>query len=283
MLKIVAPCVLLLACMGWVSGLRAQNVISSSHPADTVKRPMYLRPQIKKPKPITKELSVGIRLNSDGWTFMVERGKVKTKETKNIDKFHDLRSLQFEFAERRSPKELKMYGSDAASGNTSGQTYVFGKVNNFYALRANYAFYKMLAGKPYSGMVSVHWVNAAGLTLGLLKPYYVDAYVSHNGGVSYVQESIKYSPETAPSFLTPALILGSSGFAKGLGEIKFVPGLHLKTGFHFDFSGNKHLVTAVEVGGTGEFYTQKIELIATQKAVPYFFNLYAGIQFGKRW
>jgi hypothetical protein len=260
-------------------------VISSSGRTDSAvirSSPVRL-PPIKKPKPITNEFSVGLRLNSDGWSFMVERGKVKTKDMKNIEKFHDVRSLQFEFAERRSPKELKTYGTDAVSGNTSNQTYVFGKVNNFYALRINYAYYKLLAGKPYTSTVSVHWVNAAGVAIGLLKPYYIDAYVSRNGGASYQQESIKYSPENAFSFLTPQLIIGSSGFAKGLGETKIVPGLHLKTGFHFDFSGNKRLVTAVEVGGTGEFYTQKIELVATQKAVPYFFNLYAGIQFGKRW
>jgi hypothetical protein len=41
-------------------------------------------------------------------------------------------------------------------------------------------------------------------------------------------------------------------------------------------------VAAIEVGGTAEFYSSKIELMANQKATAYFFNLYAGIQFGKR-
>ncbi len=237
-------------------------------------------PIVRRPPPITKELSAGFRLNTDGWSLIVESGKAKTEDTRRIDMFHDVRILQFEFSERRHPKELRIYGMDGAK--QSDKMYSFGKLNNFYSFKFNYGYRKMIAGKPYPKAVSVHWVYAGGLTIGLLKPYYVDAYVSKDNGSTYERESIKNSPENSLYFLNTPFVIGSSGFSKGLGEIKIVPGLHLKTALHFDYTPNKFNVAAIEVGATGEFYTSKIELMANQKAVPYFFNLYAGIQFGKR-
>lgn len=140
-------------------------------------------PLVKKPKPIINELSAGLRLNTDGWAFFVDKGKVITKDVKRSDMFHDVRLFQYELAEKHHPKELSMYGWDV--NQQSSKQYRFAKTNNFYTLKFNYGFRKMLAGKPYPHSVSVHWVYAGGLVIGLLKPYYVDAYVSRDSGVNF--------------------------------------------------------------------------------------------------
>lgn len=249
--------------------VNAQAVISRDSVVTATRKPL---PQpVKKPKPITKELSAGLRLNSDGWTFFVESGKVKTDQPKKIDMFHDVRILQFEFSERKHPKEMKIYGIN--SGQNSDKTYIYGKINTFFALKANYGMQKMITGKPLLNCVSVHFVYAGGLALGLLKPYYLET--SDLG-------TIKYTDATKSEFLNPGTIIGSAGFSEGAGEIKLVPGIHTKAGLHFDFSRDKFLLAAIEVGASGEFYSQKIEMMANQKATPYLFNLYAGVQFGKR-
>ncbi|MES2478515.1 MAG: hypothetical protein V4561_05485 [Bacteroidota bacterium] len=243
---------------------------------DSTAKPSPLpKPVIKRPKPITKETSAGLRLNTDGWTAFFERGRVKAQDVKRMDMFHDVRIFQIEFSERRHPKELRMYGWDR--DRQSDEMYVFGKINNFYALKFNWGMRKMLAGKPYPKAVSVHWVYAGGLSLGLLKPYYVNAY----NGVGQ-REMMKYSTENSPYFLNALNVVGAGGFSQGIGEIKIKPGLHLKTALHFDYASDKFLVSAVEIGTTAEIYASKIELMASQKATPFFFNLYAGIQFGKR-
>lgn len=233
------------------------------------------KPPAVKPKAITKEFSGGLRLNTDGWTAVLEKGYLKSKETKNKDKFFDVLLFQFEFSERRHPKEIKAYGSEQQS---SDRTFIYGKVNNFYSVKLNVGKRKMIAGKPEPGCVSVHWVYGGGAAIGMLKPYYLDVVRS-----SGTQESIKYTPETQSDFLNVYNILGSSGFSTGLGEMKFIPGLHVKSALHFDFAASKKAVTAVEAGFTAEFYSQEIELMATQPKQSFFFNLYAGIQFGKRW
>jgi hypothetical protein len=254
------------------------QVFSSS---DSTKMPQTIvNTMVKKPKPITKETSFGARIHNDGWTVFFESGSAKAKDMKRIEKFHDVRIFQVEFSERRHPKELRMIGWDI--DKASDKKYTFAKLNTFYALKFNYGNRKMIAGKPFGNSVSVHWVYAGGVALGFLKPYYVDAYVSKDGGQTFERENIKYSPEVSEYFLNPVYIVGSSGFTQGLGELKIKPGLHLKTALHFDYAKDKFLVSAAEIGGTAEFYSSKIELMANQKAVPYFFNIYASLQFGKR-
>lgn len=277
MVKYFKYILFLLFCFCLTSEVSAQ--IYSSKDSTARAKPMP-KPIIKRPKPITKETSIGFRLNTDGWSAVFESGKVKSEDLKRIDMFHDVRILQFEFSERRHPKELRMYGWDR--DHQSEKMYAFGKLNNFYSIKFNIGNRKMIAGKPYPKTVSIHWVYAAGLTIGLLKPYYVDAYTSKDNGSTFEMESVKYTPESAPYFLNPLYVIGSSGFIKGIGETKIIPGLHVKTALHFDYTPNKFKVAAIEVGASGEFYAKKIEMVASQKAVPYFFNLYAGIQFGKR-
>lgn len=257
-------------------GLFAQTQTYSSTDS-SLKLTVIRKPIEKKPKPITRETSFGFRLNSDGWSAVFESGKSRAQDLKRIEQFYDLRFFQIEFSERRHPKELRMYGWDARTNSETNSRYAFGKVNNFYALKFNMGNRKMIAGKPYAKSVSVHWVYAGGLALGLLKPYYVNAF-----NLMGQEESVKYTPETAPFFLNNFYVLGSGGFAKGLNEIQIKPGLHLKTALRFDFGTEKTVVSALEVGGTAEIYSSKIELVAHQNANQAFFNVYAGIHFGKR-
>jgi hypothetical protein len=230
-------------------------------------------PKPKGPKPITRELSFGPRLNSNGWGIFADLGKVRTDDEKHRDMFYNIKLFQFEFDEIKSPKEVKSDNVDAAPG-VSPKPFIYGKINNFYTVKIGYGFRKMIAGKPESGTVSVHWVGVGGLTVGLLKPYYLNV-----AGAGL----IKYSDSTKSEFLSQSDIIGSGGFGKGLGEIKIIPGLHAKSGIHFDFSKNRKTVLAAETGIDAEIYTKSVPIMANQKAVPYFLNAYLAFQFGRRW
>lgn len=237
-------------------------------------------PAYKKPKPFTLEKSVGFRLNTDGWSAVYETGKSLSEDQKRIERFYDVRVWQFEFSERRHPKELRMVGWD--QNQQSDKQYVFGKVNNFYALKINYLYRKMIAGKPDHSAVSMHMVFGGGLAIGLVKPYYVDAYVGSGSGSAVERKQVKYSPEVSEYFLNPLYVVGAASWMQGIGETKIAPGLHAKVGSHFDFANRTNKVLAIEVGATAEFYSRKIEMMAVQKPQSLFFNLYAGFQFGSR-
>ena len=241
----------------------------------------------KKPKPIRTELSGGIRLNTDGWGLFADKGWAKSEE-KDRDNFYDVKLFQVEFAEKKHPKEIKR--NNNAPSDNNAKPFIYGKVNNFYTFKLGYGARKMIAGKPERGTVAIHWVYLGGLSAGLSKPYYLDVQsVDGSGNVGPV-EAVKYSDTAAPKFLglpeangTVNYIIGSTGFAQGLGETKVIPGIHFKTALHFDFAKSKTTKMAVETGINAELYAKKIELMAGQKPVPYFVNFYVSFQFGKRW
>lgn len=243
--------------------------------------------QPKKPKPLRTELSGGFRLTSDGWSLFADKGYVLSDEPKYSDLFYNVRLFQVEFGEHKSPKEQKRQPVDQTARGENASVYIFGKINNFYSLRLGYGFRRLIAGKPEPGTVSIHWTGVAGLALGLEKPYYLEAFVpqSPNTG-TFSQKTIKYSDSTAPSFLNDQAIIGYAGWTKGLSEIKVVPGLHAKTALHFDFAKNARKgvnLMALEVGVSAELYTRKIALMAMQDNTPYLINMFASLQFGKRW
>ena len=257
-----------LSCSGY-----AQTIISGNS-----------RPVTKKPKPISTEISGGISLNSDGWSVFIDRGSVRSGETKLRDQFYDVRLFQLEFSEHKDPKEVKRSVSDQTpnGGTEKTKPFIFGKINNFYALKLGYGLRKMIAGKPEPGAVSIHWVMAGGLSLGMEKPYYLDGYVPQDNFGTLIPATFKYSDATKESFLTEQYIRGGAGFSKGLNEIQFIPGIHAKTALHFDFSANRRTALAVETGITAECYTRGIKIMANQDSKPLFVNLYAALQFGRR-
>lgn len=267
--------VLLVGILGFASvSTRAQVVTRATDTAS--KKPTSAAAQRikpKGPKTITREASVGFRLHTNGWSIYSDFGKVKAKNAKQADMFHNVRLIQVELSEKKSSQQEKLTGD----GNTSGgsDSYVYGKINNFYSLKLGYGFRKMIAGKPDPGSVSIHWVNVLGASLGMQKPYYLNVYSD--------PAAIKYNDANKNDFLNQNLIQGSAGFTKGLGEMTYVPGGHFKTAIHFDFSTNRKNVLGVEAGVSAEVYSQKILLMANQPGTNYFLDMFVAVQFGKRW
>jgi hypothetical protein len=252
--------------------VRSSDTASAKKSEAVQQRTQFVRP--KKPKVLSKEFSAGFRINTNGWSIFTDYGKSNIVDSKRPERFFNLRYLMVELSEKKSPRELRSSSGNASSSGGSN-SYIFGKINNFYALKLGYGFRKMIAGKPDDqGAVSIHWINAGGISIGLLKPYYLN--------IEGDPAAIKYSDDKA-QFLDPSVIMNSAGFSKGVSEIQVIPGAHFKTGFHFDFSGNLKNVIAIEVGFNGEYYSQSIPIMAIAPASPYFVDAYLSFQFGKRW
>jgi len=264
--------VIVIAICSMVPYAYAQSV---RHPSDTTRHVMQqsVKPKPKGPKAIKHELSAGFRLNTNGWSGYMDFGSVKAKNLKTADMFYNVRLFQVEFTEKKSPKQEKTVVDGNASGNSG--SYIYGKINNFYALKLGYGFSKMLAGKPDPGSVSIHWVNVIGFSLGMLKPYYLNTLSDPN--------AIRYTEATKSDFLTQGLIVGSAGFGKGLSEISFIPGGHFKSALHFDFSANRKDIIGAEVGINAEYYSADVPIMANQPAQSYFVDLFLAVQFGRRW
>ncbi len=227
--------------------------------------------------PLTQEMSGGFRLNSDGWSIFINRGFLNNEE-------HKTTFISIDLSEKKHPKETRTSGTLIDTFSIKPVPYKYGKVNNFYQFKLGIGGSRELTGKLEKKSVIINWVYNGGLSIGLLKPYYLDLWVPE--GNTYVRKYEKYSEENKEYFLdlnNRQTILGGSSFTRGIGEIIIKPGIHLKSGFNFDYSTSRKSFLGVEIGASAELYTKEIEIMKNTKNTAYFINFYADIRFGKRW
>jgi hypothetical protein len=208
------------------------------------------------------------KFNTDGYGFMYERGKIKSAFKTSL--------FQIEFNEKKHRKEDKQSRSDGTV--IFGSPFVYGKQNNFYQLKLGVGQQRMIGGKGNKNGVAVYGIYSGGLSIGLLKPYYVDVQDPPNSGEV---RQLRYSQADSALFMSQE-ILGASGFAKGWGQMKFAPGLHVKTGLRFDWGRFNNAISAVEVGVNAEFYAKKVEQMVGVEPNQFFVNGYLAVLFGNR-
>ncbi len=217
----------------------------------------------------SKQTAFGIKLSTDGYGAFVELGRMKTLRKANL--------YWLEIGERKHAKEQKLTKTEGPLGFT-GNPFIFGKVNNFYFLKLGYGQQVTLGNKGNKNGVAVSAIYGGGITAGLLKPYYLDI----KDPATNQQRDIRYHDTTAVYFLDPSVITGSSGFSKGWGEMKFVPGAHIRTAVRFDYGRYNELLSALEIGLNAEFYSQTMPIMLQNKEKRFFFNAYAALTFGRR-
>lgn len=225
--------------------------------------------------PFKKQRIFGIKLNSDGYGIAYESGKYVTARRTRL--------LQFELNEKFHPKEEKVTSSQDIFGNVS--QVKFAKANNFFQFKAGYGQQHLIGGKANKNGVAVSAVYAGGLSLGILKPYYIDIQSASTN------EQLRYKfSDTIP---TGYQIIGASGPTVGWSEAEFKPGVHAKTALRFDYGRFNETVTAIETGLNVEYYTSDIlQMTYPTQAGPnppyaskekkLFFNAYICIEFGRR-
>jgi hypothetical protein len=218
------------------------------------------------------EFDVGGRLNTNGWSAYLEYEKRSSEVASTM--------FQLEFGEIKDPKENKTARQSNYYGfGYSGHAYVYGKENIFYQAKLGMGQRRIIGGKGNKNGVEVSAVYLGGLSLGLVKPYYLQLTDSSAGGSSYQ----KYSPSNANDFLNPNNIVGGPGLGKGWSEVKVVPGLYARLGMRFDWAEFNEFVSALEVGVDAEYYGKKVQIMVENPARQFFYGAYVSLVFGKRW
>lgn len=164
----------------------------------------------------------------------------------------------------------------------NSRSYIYGKLNNFYAIRAGGGQQNLINRKPYWGGVEIRYFWFAGGTLGFTKPVYL--YIIKEFIVSqwYYEMSLvaeRYDPDE--HFLDN--IYGRAPFYKGFDEMRVHPGLYAKAGFSFDFSRQNQKVNAVEIGAALDVFPTGIPIMAFRKPERYFLTFFVGYYIGKRY
>jgi hypothetical protein len=214
-----------------------------------------------------KHTVFGFKLVNDGYGAFLEIGKAQSIKKALL--------FQLDFSERKHQKEQKQ--SDPYLPTSP---YIFGKINYFYPLKLGVQQQILLGNKTNKNGVAVTANFGGGLSLGLLRPYYLDVNDANT------RKSIKYDGPDSTTFSNGTTLKGlqasSAGFGKGWGEMKIIPGAYAKAALRFDYGRYNEMVNALEVGISAEFYSKKIPQLVVYKQEQLFMNIYVAILFGRR-
>ncbi len=209
-----------------------------------------------------KHLIFGGKLSSDGYGIFLEigRGKSVTKST----------LFQLEISERKHPKEEKQSNPFVPTA-----PIIYGKQNFFYPIKLGVQQQFLLGNKSNKNGVSVTANIGGGVSIGILRPYQLE--VDKDGERTFVQYD---SPDSSLFLSGP--YYGGPNFGTGWKNLKVTPGIYAKPSFRFDYGRYNELVSALEVGVIGEFYSKKIPQMVFNKQQQFFFSAYVAVMFGQR-
>ncbi|MCD4731423.1 MAG: hypothetical protein K8R74_12530 [Bacteroidales bacterium] len=214
-----------------------------------------------------KEASGGILLHTQGWGIKYSKGYNKTAFKK--------RMLVFEFVEMQSQKQIRTINPYF----TNSKSYVYGKLNSVYIIRASYGIHRLLNRKPYWGGVELRFFYMGGISLGFAKPVYLYILKPSPIFYEYTISEERYDPEE--HFVDN--IFGRSSFTKGFNEISVYPGIHAKIESDFDYGVYQTKVKSLEVGAIIDIFPRPVPIMAFNDPNYFFLTLYLNFNFGKRY
>ncbi|CCH51312.1 hypothetical protein BN8_00230 [Fibrisoma limi BUZ 3] len=152
------------------------------------------------------------------------------------------RYLSVELVNVKHPKEFQ------SNNGITGSRYIDGKQNYLFVLRPQYGReVKLFERGPDEG-IAVSGIVAAGPSLGIIKPYYVQIQEGNQ------TRTVPYST-LATIGATP---VGSGGLFQGIGQSKLTVGINVKTALSFELSTFRSNTTGIEIGFLAELFPQKI-------------------------
>ncbi len=211
-----------------------------------------------------KQSIFGIQLRTNGYGAFYELGIMKTNRKTNL--------FRIDIAEDKHRKEEKLFGGSFPFGTP----FVYGKVNYFYPVTLGFGQQYILGQKGNKNGVAVSAIYYAGLSLGLLRPYYISVQDANNE-----EKVIKYTTQDSALFLNGPF-LSAGGFGKGWSEIKVKPGAFVKGGLRFDWGRFNETVNGMEIGMSIDYYANDIPILLFQKENKLFFQGHLAILFGRR-
>ena len=214
---------------------------------------------------LKKELTGGVTVHVLGMGANLRKGVNKT--------FFNSRLFEIEVVSMKHPKQVRV----VKPYYYNSKSFVYGKLNHVYILRAGYGFKKLLNRKPYWGGVELRLLYMGGVSLAFAKPVYL--YFWDPTMMFIVEE--KYNPDNP--FHGEEFIYGRAPFTNGFDQIKIYPGIYAKAGLNFEFGALNTKIRALEAGGTVEYFPKEIPIMAFNPAQNFFLTFYINFSLGKRY
>jgi len=228
---------------------------------------------------LPKEKAGNVMLHTLGYGFGYRFGVNKT--------YYKNRMFEFDFLEMRAPNQVRRYNENFPNP----RSYVYGKLNSLFIVRAGFGEQRLMNRKPYWGGVEVRGFYYGGLDIGLAKPTYLYiAYYSVDNNMLIVDRTVleRYDPEKHFPYIganttTLCDIYGRGPILSGVSSIKIYPGIYAKGGFNFEFSSQNDRIKAVEIGVALDIFPKPVPIMAFKEANSFFVTGYLSFHFGKRY
>lgn len=183
----------------------------------------------------------GINKNSSGGTI----GGFVLKQSKRISK-RVFETYGLEIMNVKNPHEVRM--PSAYSGNY----FIYGKTHYLYALRFQYGRDIILFTKAPQQGAEVKAVFAAGPSVGIVAPYFVQLSNSNYSNNTYT------APYNGQDYNA---IVGTGGILEGIGQSSIQMGGNIKAALNFELGTTKTQVTGFEAGFLLDAYFKKVPLM----------------------
>lgn len=213
----------------------------------------------------SRQTSFGVQLRTNGYGAFLEIGRSRSPRFTNL--------YLLELTEIKHAKEEKMSNASTFFSNS----FVYGKINNFYQAKLGFGQQYVFGQKGNKNGVAVLAIVHGGLSMGLLKPYYIQVQEQTSG-----LRDIKYDSKDSVIFLDLGRIVGGSGFSRGWNELKLQPGAFVKTALRFDFGRFNETIQALEIGMSLDAYASKIPQMVYSAPRQLFFQGHFALVFGHR-
>ena len=206
--------------------------------------------------------NIGVNLNSGGWGVNSEIGKNITYKK---HKFYSLEVLG-----QKHPKEYRIL--TLYSNSSTG--FKYGKINNFSKLRIGIGRQYLIYEKLRSKGVDIFLKWNSGVSLGLVKPIYVNVAADSNE-----REEVRYDPNVHNQYN----IVGRVSSLKGWGNISLVPGGFFKTAISFEHSSRRDIIKLIELGASIDVYPRHVPIMEYIDNNFIFFNMHITFAIGRKW
>ncbi len=221
------------------------------------------------------EFSVEAKLHTSGFSIGYNRGKIST--------YYLTKYYHFDIGYMKSGKEKK--SNLVITSVTIFNTYAYGKRNYFFPVHLGMGMKKFLSEKQYYHGIGVGYSLQGGLTLGVLKPYFLVVKADNpDNGNPY--KTIKYTEENRDLFIDANRILDRGSFFYGFTQLKMLPGIHLNGAIHYALKAYEKPLYAIETGVMIDAFIKRVPIMVETdnfKNKSVFINVYINVQIGNRW
>ena len=227
-----------------------------------------------------KEFVFGVNFNDQGGLL----GGVSIRSSRLLDD----RLLRFWSLEGVM---LKNNDKEERFNTLIGGTYINRKTNYAFVLRPSVGIQRILFRKAADAGVQVNGLLSVGPSIGLLMPYYIsyDLTFAKTGVANLATDEIVNEQFDPTKHFVQDAILDRGPLFSGIGQTKFVPGIHLRGGLSFEYGRYRDAVTGVEVGFLVEAYTKRLLILIPEGPVEkdvlnrqFFPSVYLTLYFGQR-